>query len=157
MVALGAEPNLDLVVGTPLSSPGGTPVNRYLETDEKGIFAVGDVAFYPDAIFGGMRRTEHWENAIEQGKVAGANITGKKRVKFEYLPCRSSQLFDLHFEFVGDFGKPPLRSQIKGDLKKKEFVIRHFDGNKLRAMVLCNQPCAETEKARREILHSYGR
>src|ERR1700730_4583701 len=45
VVACGAEPNLDLVRNTPLSGPHGSPVNDYLETEEKGIFAVGDLAF----------------------------------------------------------------------------------------------------------------
>ena len=59
IVALGTELNLGLVTGTPLSYPNGTPVNEYLETDEKGIFAAGDVALYPDRIFGGVRRIDH--------------------------------------------------------------------------------------------------
>src|SRR2546423_4674288 len=50
VVACGAEPNLDLVRNTPLSGPHGSPVTEYLETEEKGIFAVGDLAFYPDRI-----------------------------------------------------------------------------------------------------------
>ncbi|HXM74660.1 MAG TPA: NAD(P)/FAD-dependent oxidoreductase, partial [Chthoniobacterales bacterium] len=41
VVACGAEPNLDLVRNTPLSGPHGSPVTDYLETEEKGIFAVG--------------------------------------------------------------------------------------------------------------------
>jgi len=37
VVACGAEPNLDLVRNTPLAGPHGSPVNDYLETEEKGI------------------------------------------------------------------------------------------------------------------------
>src|SRR4029077_12213346 len=46
IVVIGTEPNLQLVTNTPLSSPGGCPVNEYLESDEKGIYAVGDIALY---------------------------------------------------------------------------------------------------------------
>src|SRR6266567_560023 len=67
VVACGAEPNLDLVRNTPLAGPHGSPVTDYLETEEKGIYAIGDLAFYPDRIMGGMRRQTHWENAREQG------------------------------------------------------------------------------------------
>src|SRR2546423_5813793 len=63
VVACGAEPNLELVRNTPLSGPHGSPVTEYLETEEKGIYAVGDLAFYPDRIMGGVRRPTHWENA----------------------------------------------------------------------------------------------
>jgi NAD(P)H-nitrite reductase len=86
VVACGAEPSLDLVRNTPLAGPHGSPVNDYLETEEKGIYAIGDLAFYPDRLMGGMRRQTHWENSREQGLVAGANMTGKKRIRYEQLP-----------------------------------------------------------------------
>ena len=68
--------------------PHGSPVNDYLETEEKGIYAIGDLAFYPDRLMGGMRRQTHWENAREQGLVAGANMTGQKA-----NPLRTAALF----------------------------------------------------------------
>src|SRR5438874_9379544 len=86
VVACGAEPNLELVRNTPLSGPHGSPVTEYLETEEKGIYAVGDLAFYPDRIMGGVRRQTHWENARAQGLIAGANMTGKKRIRYEQIP-----------------------------------------------------------------------
>src|SRR5437764_2905300 len=46
VVACGAEPNLELVRNTPLAGPHGSPVTEYLETEEKGIYAIGDLAFY---------------------------------------------------------------------------------------------------------------
>jgi len=82
VVAVGAEPNLDLVRNTPLAGPHGSPVTEYLETEEKGIYAIGDLEFYPDRIMGGMRRQTHWDNAREQCLVAGANMTGKKRIRY---------------------------------------------------------------------------
>jgi len=79
VVACGAEPNLDLVRNTPLAGPHGSPVTDYLETEEKGIYAIGDLAFYPDRIMGGVRRQTHWDNAREQGLIAGANMTGDRK------------------------------------------------------------------------------
>jgi NAD(P)H-nitrite reductase large subunit len=152
IVAIGAEPNLDLVMNTPLSSPNGTPVNEYLETDEKGVFAVGDIALYPDKIFGGVRRVEHFECAQLQGEIAGANITGKKRQKFEYVPYYSTQLFDLKFEFIGDVTRPPSRFEIvEGDRTRKRFVAKYFQGNYLMAFVLCNQDPKRAAAAKKEL------
>src|ERR1700736_2518079 len=107
VVACGAEPNLDLVRNTPLSGPHGSPVTEYLETEEKGVFAVGDLAFYPDRIMGGVRRQTHWENAREQGLIAGANMTGKKRQRYEQIPYFWTEMFDLTMHFVGDFSVQP--------------------------------------------------
>src|SRR5205823_4781219 len=91
-----------------------TLLNRYLdfETEEKGIYAVGDLAFYPDRLMGGMRRQTHWENAREQGLVAGANMTGKKRIRYEQLPYFWTEMFDLRLDFVGDFTIQPTRVDL---------------------------------------------
>jgi len=151
IVALGAEPNLGLVVNTPLSYPHGTPVNDYLETDEKGIFAAGDIAAYPDKILGGVRRVEHWEAAVAQGRVAGANMTGKKRIKFEYIPHSTSTVFDLHFDFVGDFSRPPTRVEVEGDAAKKRFIVRGYQLNALMGVALCNQPPEKVEAAKTQL------
>ncbi len=149
LVAVGAEPNLDLVANTPLSGPNGTPVNEYLETDEKGVYAAGDIALYPDRIFGGVRRTEHWENALVQGRLVGGNITGRKRQKFENIPYNASELFDLKFEFIGDFSAPPSRVELHGERAKKKFSARYFRGDELRGVLLCNQEASAAASARK--------
>ena len=151
IVALGAEPNLGLVANTPLSYPHGTPVNEYLETDEKGIFAAGDIASFPDKILGGVRRIDHWDAAVAQGRVAGANMTGKKRIKFEYLPHAASTLFDLHFDLVGDFSRPPTRIEVEGDPAKKKFTVRSYQLNALMGVALCNQSPEKVEAAKTQL------
>lgn len=151
IIAGGVEPNLGLVANTPLGSPNGTPVNEYLETDEKGIYAIGDIALYPDAIFGSVRRSEHCDTTLEQARIAGANMTGKKRQKFKTMPHNSSTVFDLHFDFVGDFSQVPLRYDIDGDRDKKCFTARYYQGSKIMGMVLCNQPLEAVENAKVEV------
>jgi len=154
LVAVGAEPNIELVRNTPLYSPAGTPVNEYLETDEKGIFAVGDIALYPDKIFGGARRTEHWDNAKRMGQIAGMNMTGRKRQRFDYLPYFFSDVFDLSFEFYGDFSRKPTMVNIEGDHDKQSFVARYSEGGKLRGVLLCNQDQGVGEAVAKEIRDS---
>jgi len=151
IVAVGADLNLGLVANTPLAYPHGTPVNEYLETDEKGIFAAGDIAAYPDKILGGVRRLDHWDAAVTQGHVAGANMTGRKRIKFEYLPHATSTIFDLHFDFVGDFSRPPTRVEFEGDLAKKKFTVRMYQMSALMGVTLCNQPAEKIEAARTQL------
>ncbi|HEY6204828.1 MAG TPA: FAD/NAD(P)-binding oxidoreductase [Chthoniobacterales bacterium] len=151
VVACGAEPNLDLVRNTPLSGPHGSPVSDYLETEEKGIYAVGDLAFYPDRLMGGMRRQTHWDNAREQGLIAGANMTGKKRIRYEQLPYFWTEMFDLRMDFVGDFSVPPTRIELDGSYTKKKFVARYYQGDKLRGLLLCQQPPRELDAAKKEL------
>lgn len=151
VVALGCEPNLALVQNTPLAYPHGTPVNELLETDEKGIYAVGDLAAYPCKIFGGVKRFENWDSAVTQGRLAGGNMTGKKRTKFEYVPFTSARALDLHFDLVGDFSRPPARFQLTGELQKKKFVLRYYQPSGLVGIALCNQLPAAVEAAKEEL------
>ncbi len=144
LVAVGAEMNLELVRNTPLSSLKGTPVNEFLETDEKGIYAAGDITLYPDRVLGGVRRTDHWENARQQGLLVGANMTGKKRQRYDHLPVYNSEVFDLKLQFIGDFASgPPARATFEGSQDKKSFTAKYFQGEKLRAAFLCNRSADE--------------
>jgi NAD(P)H-nitrite reductase large subunit len=157
VVACGAEPNLDLVRNTPLSGPHGSPVNDYLETEEKGIYAIGDLAFYPDRLMGGMRRQTHWENACEQGLVAGANMTGKKRIRYEQVPYFWTEMFDLKLDFVGDFSLQPTRVDLHGAYAKKKFAARYYQGDRLRAVLLAHAAPREVEAAKTELRGSMGK
>ncbi|MGI9114082.1 MAG: hypothetical protein DLM52_13710 [Chthoniobacterales bacterium] len=157
VVACGAEPNLDLVRNTPLSGPHGSPVTEYLETEEKGIYAIGDLAFYPDRLMGGMRRQTHWDNAREQGLVAGANITGKKRIRYEQLPYFWTEMFDLRLDFIGDFSLPPSRVAMSGTHAKKKWSARYFQGERLRGILLSGATPKEINGAKAELRGTLGK
>src|SRR5256712_11164229 len=157
VLCYGAEPNLDLVRNTPLAGPHGSPVSDSLETEEKGIYAVGDLAFYPDRLMGGMRRQTHWDNAREQGLIAGANMTGKKRIRYEQIPYFWTEMFDLRLDFVGDFTIQPTQVELRGAYTKKKFVARYYQGEKMRALLLCNQTPREVDSAKKELRHTLGK
>jgi NADPH-dependent 2,4-dienoyl-CoA reductase/sulfur reductase-like enzyme len=157
VVACGAEPNLELVRNTPLAGPHGSPVTEYLETEEKGIYAIGDLAFYPDRIMGGVRRQTHWENARMQGLIAGANMTGKKRIRYEQVPYFWTEMFDLRMDFVGDFSVLPTRVDLDGAYTKKKFVARYYQGEKLRGILLCQQTQREVDSAKTQLRHALGK
>ena len=151
VVAVGAEPNLDLIRNTPLAGPHGSPVTEYLETEEKGIYAIGDLAFYPDRIMGGVRRQTHWENARSQGLIAGANMTGKKRIRYEQIPYFWTEMFDLRMDFVGDFSVLPTRVGLDGTYAKKKFIARYYQGDALRGILLCQQTQREVDSVKTQL------
>src|SRR5436309_2436052 len=157
VVACGADPNLDLVRNTPLSGPHGSPVNDHLESEEKGIYAIGDLAFYPDRLMGGMRRQTHWENAREQGLVAGANMTGKKRIRYEQLPYFWTEMFDLRLDFVGDFTIQPTRVDLTGTHAKKKFTARYYLGDRLRGILISAGTPKQVESAKTELKRALGK
>jgi 3-phenylpropionate/trans-cinnamate dioxygenase ferredoxin reductase component len=154
VVAIGTEPNLQLVTNTPLSSLSGCPVNEYLETDEKGIYAVGDIALYPDRIYGGAKRITNVGMARLQGLIAGGNMTGRKRQKFEIVPSCSSQVLGMQFDFVGDFSTPHLLAEVAGSRDKRNFIARYRRGDTLVAAVRGHRNCGDRENVQEEVENS---
>ena len=158
MVALGigVRPDLTLVKGTPLEGEDGIPVNEYLEADVKGVYAAGDIAWYQDSIFDKRRRVEHFETAKGQGEgeVAGANMAGEGR-PYREVPYFFSDLFDLEFEFVGDFDLRPDRVELMDELSENTFIARYFQNDRIFAAVFVGREEEEVEGVKEEILEAY--
>jgi len=68
--------NIDFLKGTKIKTNRGIIVNEHLETNIKDIYAAGDVAESKDIVYGDMRMHALWPVAVEQGKIAGANMAG---------------------------------------------------------------------------------
>lgn len=78
-------------------------------------------------------------------------MSGKKRIKFEYLPHATSTIFDLHFDLLGDFSRPPTRVEVEGDPGKKKFIVRAYQLQALTGIALCNQPPEKVESASQQL------
>ena len=84
-------------------------------------------------------------------------MTGKKRIKYETIPYFWTEMFDLRFDFVGDFSLQPTRIETKGAFGKKKFTSRYFQGDRLRALLLCNQTQKEIDAAKAELRHAVAK
>lgn len=74
IVSAGVRPNLELAQSGGLACDKGVAVNDRLETSANGIYAAGDVAEHRGVVSG------IWPAAMQQGKVAGANMAGGEAV-----------------------------------------------------------------------------
>jgi len=102
IAAIGVYPNVELFAQSELQLGDGILVNEWLETNLPNVYAAGDVACYPDLLFGGKRRrAEHWDNAVAQAQHAAQVMLGQ-RTPFVHLPYIFSDLCDLSYEFWGD-------------------------------------------------------
>ncbi len=70
IVSAGVRPNLELAKTGGLDCDKGVKVNDRLETSASDIYAAGDVAEHQGVVSG------IWPAAMQQGKVAGANMAG---------------------------------------------------------------------------------
>jgi nitrite reductase (NADH) large subunit len=70
IISAGVRPNLELALASGLACDKGITVNDRLETSATDIYAAGDVAEHRGVVSG------IWPAAMQQGKVAGANMAG---------------------------------------------------------------------------------
>src|SRR5438105_13158270 len=98
-----------------------------------------------------------WDKDPYKDVIAGENITVKKRIRYEHIPYFWSEMFDLHIDCVGDFSVLPTRIDLRGAYAKKKFVVRYYQGEKLRAILLCQQMPRDVEAARKELRHALGK
>lgn len=75
--SIGVMPNLELVEGTEIQTNRGIIVDDYMETNIAGVFAAGDVTEWNGEVAG------LWGRAMDQGKVAGANMAGTRVSAYE--------------------------------------------------------------------------
>lgn len=78
IVAVGTKANTGFLSGSGVTVNRGIPVDDYMQTNIRNIYAAGDVAETFDAVTGIKGLTPIWPNAMVQGRVAGANMAGIK-------------------------------------------------------------------------------
>jgi NADPH-dependent 2,4-dienoyl-CoA reductase/sulfur reductase-like enzyme len=115
-----------------------------------GIWAAGDIANYPDQISHRHMRVEHWDNAVEQGRVAMRNMMGKIQ-PFIHVPYFFSDAFDLSYEFWGDATGYD-QVVYRGKMDAKKFSVWWLKKQMLCATLIMNRPEEERTVAPRWIL-----
>jgi 3-phenylpropionate/trans-cinnamate dioxygenase ferredoxin reductase subunit len=137
VVGVGLAPSAELAAEAGLAVQDGIVVDRFGETSHGYIYAAGDVARFPDPVFGGTVRVEHWDHARAHGRVVGRNMAGAEE-PYEYLSYFFSDAFDLSFNV---FGRPAMADRIvmRGELGAKGSVVFCGHEGRLCAAVLVNE------------------
>jgi NADH dehydrogenase FAD-containing subunit len=150
VAGIGVTPTVELFHRTPLDTDDGIKVNKFLETRVPGVWAAGDIANYPDQLFHRRMRVEHWDNAVEQGRVAMRNMMGNFQ-PFIHVPYFFSDAFDLSYEFWGDADG---HDQVvyRGNMNQKQLSVWWLKQQTLCAALIMNRPEEERAVAPRWIL-----
>ena len=136
LVGVGIVPNTRLAEQAGLEVDNGIVVDEMLRTSDPDVFAAGDVANAFNPLFGARLRVEHWANAANQGKAAGASMAGAGE-PYAKLPYFFTDQYDLSMEYHGfvDRGgadRVVLRGDPSGDGAWTAFWLR--DGRVLAGM-----------------------
>lgn len=129
LISTGIRANTDLAKEAGLHVEKGVVVDTHMQTSDPDIYAAGDVAEHAGISYG------VWPEALEQGKVAGANSIGDT---LEYHTMTPSNVFNgmnMNIFSIGDIGRENKAYKVvadkhpeEGAYKKLYFVNDQFVG-----------------------------
>ncbi len=99
----GVRPNVDFLNGSGLQMERGVLTNDRQETSLPDVYAAGDCAEGFDFLTGQRAVHAIWPTAIDQGRVAGANMAGDSQTYPGSLSWNVTELFGLASASVGEF------------------------------------------------------
>jgi NAD(P)H-nitrite reductase large subunit len=107
VVATGVRPNLSAVAAGPIRTGKGILVDARLRTSHPRVHAAGDVAEVDDFLT--RQPTIHaiWPTAVDQGRVAAANMTGASIAYPGSLGMNVVELFGVTLAELGRFREGP--------------------------------------------------
>ncbi|MGN6131770.1 MAG: NAD(P)/FAD-dependent oxidoreductase, partial [Nocardioidaceae bacterium] len=103
VVGVGVAPNTGLAEAAGIAVDDGILVDERLATSAGDVFAAGDVANVAHPVLGRRVRVEHWDNAIEQGKLVAHSMLGHD-VRYERTPYFFTDQYGWGMEYLGSVG-----------------------------------------------------
>ena len=100
VAGIGIVPNSELAQEAGLACANGIAVDTHCRTAHPNVFAIGDCTNHPNPYAGKNIRLESVPNAIEQARVAAANIAGKVKV-YDAEPWFWSDQYDVKLQMAG--------------------------------------------------------
>ncbi|MBD3314788.1 MAG: NAD(P)/FAD-dependent oxidoreductase [Chitinivibrionales bacterium] len=122
-IAIGVTPNIAFLADTDLATQRGILVDKYLATNQPGVWAAGDCAelsWMPEKRPG--RVEQIWYTAKMQGRVAGRTMAGCDDEYLRGIWYNSAKFFDIDYH---TFGKVNL-----GEPGEKNAYFRVKDANR---------------------------
>ena len=124
IVGVGVVPNVELAEDAGAEVDNGIVVDERFLSSLADVYAIGDVARYPDPTSGRLRRIEHWSNADAQGAHLGRQLAGASD-PFDELPVFFTQLFGRKLQVLGDV-EPAVECILRGSLADGRLVGFHL-------------------------------
>lgn len=136
VVGVGVKPATAFLEGLTLHQDGGVIVDEHMRA-AAGVYAAGDIAYFPNPITGEGQRIEHWRTAMQQGRIAAHNMAGKD-VSYDSVPFFWTRQFDVGLLYVGH-AKQWDEIIYQGEVSARDFLALYTKENHLLAVAGMNR------------------
>lgn len=152
VLGVGVTPNTQFLRGSGIELDAGRiQVDRFLQTDQPGIHAAGDVCNFFDSVFNCQRHIEHWDNAFKQGRHAARNMMGR-RLPYSEVSYFYSHVFDLSFNLLGRIESTHERID-RGSLEAGSYAAIFLQDDVPQGLFSLGRPADETRMMETLIKH----
>ena len=153
VLGLGVEPVTSFLEGSGVDVEDGVLVDEHCRANADGVFAAGDVAKHYHPVFGQRIRTEHWNNARQQGRAAALNMLGRD-VPYDEVHWFWSDQYEHTIQYAG-YHREWDDLVIRGSLESRNFAAFYFLDGRVRAVVSVDRPSDVQDSM--ELIRSGGR
>jgi len=140
LLGTGVKPRTALAEAAGLLVDDGVLVNDRLQTSAPGVYAIGDIARYPDPSSGNLIRVEHWVHAERQGQHVARLILG------EDAPFTDPPFFwSAHYESAIHYSGHAVgfdEVTVDGSVADYDATVRYESDGTLRAVATLNRDVA---------------
>ena len=138
VLGLGVEPVTDLLAGSGIDVNDGVLVDEHCRASVERVFAAGDVANHYHPVFGRRIRTEHWNNAREQGRAAALNMMGRD-VAYDEIHWFWSDQYEHTIQYAG-YHREWDELVVRGSLAARNFAAFYMLEGRVQSVVSVDRP-----------------
>lgn len=140
IVGVGVIPNTEWLEGSGLEIHNGVVCDETCLA-APGVVAAGDVARWPNRLFGQSMRVEHWDNAIDQGMAAARRLlAGDDAEPFAPVPWFWSDQYDRKIQLAGRSGPDDDVVVVTGSPEERRFAAVYGRAGRIVAVLGFNRP-----------------
>jgi NADPH-dependent 2,4-dienoyl-CoA reductase/sulfur reductase-like enzyme len=143
VVGIGVAPAIGWLEDSGLEIRDGVVCDATLAA-APGVYAAGDIARWPNQLFGEEMRVEHWTNAAEQGAAAARNLlawgAGGDGTPYSPVPFFWSDQYDSRIQFLGRASGQDEVVVAHGSVEDRKFVALYGHAGRLRGAFGLNAP-----------------
>lgn len=138
IVGIGIIPNTEVAEAAGITCDNGVVVDDHCRTSAPDVYAAGDCTNHPNPLLDRRLRLESVPNAMEQARVAAANMCGGDKV-YAAIPWFWSDQYELKLQMVG-FSADGDTQVVRGDMAANQFAVFYLKDGKVVAADAVNSP-----------------